>query len=271
MADLAFWQDWWSDHRTAFVTSAIKIAVIALAYVVLRRLVFHLLRRVVRLTVRNGVGNMREARIRALHTVLLSAAGFVLAFVAVIMMLQAAGLNIVPLLTTASVAGLAIGFGAQKLVKDVISGFFILVEDQYGVGDYVTIGPATGTVEDLGMRTTRIRDSAGKLFMIANGDINQVFNHSRGPLWAWMDVCVPSSSDLGRVKEILTAIGIAAAEEMTDKIRTPFKPDGLAQIGGDKVSVRFTGGVVASTQDEVLLALNERIRTEFEANGMKLA
>ena len=159
---------------------------------------FQVMGRLLRLTVKNGTAQVREARVRALHAVLKSAVGFVLGFVMAIMVLQSAGLNIVPLLTTASVAGLAIGFGAQKLVKDVISGFFILVEDQYGVGDYVTIGPATGIVDDLGMRTTRVRDASGKLFIIANGDISQVYNHSRGALCVWTDIAVPASSDLAK-------------------------------------------------------------------------
>jgi len=97
------------------------------------------------------------------------------------MILQAAGVNIVPLITTASVAGLAVGIGAQKLVRDWISGIFILIEDQYGVGDKVTVNAVTGLVEELGMRTTRIRDENGNLYIISNGDISQVCNHSHKP------------------------------------------------------------------------------------------
>jgi len=262
---------WWHDHGDQLIAAAAKIAVIIVVYLVVRLLVFHVMGRLLRLSVKNGTANVREARIRALHAVLKSAVGFVLGFVMAIMVLQSAGLNIVPLLTTASVAGLAIGFGAQKLVKDVISGFFILVEDQYGVGDYVTIGPATGIVDDLGMRTTRVRDASGKLFIIANGDVVQVYNHSRGPLCVWTDVAVPASSDLEKAKSVLDALGRRVVEEMPDRILTPFKSDGLGEIGAEKVTIRFAGGVVAKYQDEVLLALNERIRCEFEANGLVLA
>jgi len=270
-ATVGFWANWWNSHGDQLFAASVKIAVIIIVYLVIRLLAFHVMGRLLRLTVKNETANVREARVRALHAVLKSAVGFVLGFVMAIMVLQSAGLNIVPLLTTASVAGLAIGFGAQKLVKDVISGFFILVEDQYGVGDYVTIGPATGIVDDLGMRTTRVRDASGKLFIIANGDINQVYNHSRGALRVWTDVPLAASADLEKAKSVLDALGRKIAEEMPNKIETPFKYDGLAQLGADKVTIRFAGGVVAKYQDEVLLALNERIRSEFEANGLSLA
>jgi small conductance mechanosensitive channel len=99
------------------------------------------------------------------------------------------------------VAGLAVGFGAQKLVKDVITGFFLLLEDQYAVGDYVTIGTVTGTVEELGMRITRLRDDDGRLYILSNGDIGQVCNMSRGPLAGVLEVAIAASADVGHATQ----------------------------------------------------------------------
>lgn len=160
----------------------VKIVAIIVGYVVLRVVLGRITRGVLNAGLAKLSGEVlkaRQARVRALGSLLSSAIDFVLGFVAIIMILQAAGLNIVPLLTTAGVAGLAIGFGAQKLVRDVISGFFILMDDLYGVGDSVMIAGVTGVVEEIGLRTTRIRDESGKLYVIPNGDVSTVCNHSR--------------------------------------------------------------------------------------------
>ncbi len=260
----------WATYSAAIVLSLLKIAAIVGAYIIMNRFVLQLASRLLRAPLMNAMGDMRGARVRALHSMIKSAVSFVLGFIAIIMALQVCGFNIVPLLTTASVAGLAIGFGAQKLVKDVISGFFILVEDQYGVGDYVTIGAASGVVEELGMRTTRLKDNSGKLFIISNGDINQVYNHSRGNISIWTDVPLSVEADLDKAKIALNALGQAIAEEMPEKVKMPFKCEGLSAIGCEKITIRFAGGVVALYQDEVLLTLNERICDELAKNNIEL-
>jgi len=178
----AYWNRFLDTHAEAAIFALVKIVAIIVGYVVLRLVLGRITRGILGAGLAKLSGEVlkaREARVRALGSLLSSVIDFVLGFVAVIMILQAVGLNIVPLLTTASVAGIAVGFGAQKLVRDMISGFFILMDDLYGVGDSVTIVGVTGAVEDIGMRTTRIRDEAGKLYVIPNGDISTVCNHSR--------------------------------------------------------------------------------------------
>ncbi len=177
-----YWVELWSRHTEHVIGAATRIVVILVAYFVVRFVVLKVLRRFGQSLLARVSGELvqaREARIRSLQTALGSGVSFVLGFVAAIMVLQAAGINVVPLLTTAGVAGVAIGFGSQKLVRDWISGMFILIEDQFGVGDRVTIGAVTGLVEELGMRTTRIRGENGSLYIVSNGDIAQVCNHSR--------------------------------------------------------------------------------------------
>lgn len=128
---------------------------------------------------RGGPG--KASRVRTLEVITQSTLHYVLIFIAGIRFMQIIGFDPTSLLATAGLAGLAVGFGAQRLVRDVITGFFILLEDQFAVGDYVTIGAATGVVEEVGMRVTKIRDDTGRLNIIANGDIAQVTNYSRGP------------------------------------------------------------------------------------------
>ncbi len=180
--DTEYWSEVLIRHLEGAVSAATRIIVIIVAYFLVRFILLRILARFAQSMLAKVAKDRlvaREARIKSLQTLLGSTISFVLGFVAVVMILQAAGINIVPVLTTASVAGIAVGFGAQKLVRDWIAGLFILIEDQYGVGDVVTIGAVTGTVEELGMRTTRIRGEDGSLYIIPNGDISQVCNRSR--------------------------------------------------------------------------------------------
>jgi small-conductance mechanosensitive channel len=269
-----YWSRLWHDHADEAIAAGGKILVILAGYFILR---FVILKLIVRLAdsllakVSAELAQARQARVRALESVLRSAVTFVLGFVAAIMVLRAAGMDIVPLLTTASVAGLAIGFGAQKLVRDVIAGMFILIEDQYGVGDRVTIGAVNGTVEEFGMRTTRVRDRAGNLWSLSNGDIVSVCNHSRGKLLAWQDVAVPAATDLQKAYRVLDGLGSQISQEMPSMVLEPFACKGLAQVSGATATIRFQGVVAPQFQEEVQLALNDRIRTAFRDNELQLA
>ncbi len=264
----------WDKYADKIGAAAVEILVIVAAYLVVRFIAFKLINRIFGSIVKgNGRSTVqaRAARVGALQTVLRSAVGFVLGMLAVIMVLQAAGINIAPLIMSASVAGLAVGFGAQKLVRDVIAGFFILMEDQYGVGDYVSIGGVTGVVEELGMRTTQIRDAAGKLNILSNGDIAQVCNHSRGTLRASIDVAVPATTDLDKARRVLNEVGESIARDLPEEVREPYACAGLAQITGAAATLRLTGSTLPQYQDHVHMELNSRIRQAFQENGLQLA
>lgn len=269
-----YWARFWERNGDDVVSASIKVVAIASAYFVLRFLILRLLGRLTKSLlskVGGGLPEARQSRLRALHSALGSASVSVLGFVAAIMVLQAAGLNIVPLITTASIAGLAVGFGAQKLVRDVIAGLFILMEDQYGVGDFVTIGLATGRVEELGMRVTRIRDKSGKLWVLANGDIALVCNHSRGQFNMSHDVAVSAAADPAKTQSVLDQVGSKIAFDRPEMVRAPFKCDGLASITGALATYRLRGSVVPWYQDEIKEELNQRIREEFAKNDLSLA
>jgi small-conductance mechanosensitive channel len=209
----------WLGFTRSSLDTLWEVVKIVVVYVVLRTVLRRLVDRVVVPVITHServTDAEQAARIKTLAGLLNNALGYVLVFVFGVMVLRAFHLDPVPLLTTASVAGLAVGFGAQKLVKDVISGFFILLENQYAVGDYVTIGAVTGTIQEVGMRITRIRDDAGRLYIIANGDISQVCNNSRGPTSTFIEIAVPSDVDVARVTEIIDGAGKALAIDRKD-------------------------------------------------------
>ncbi len=133
---------------------------------------------------------------RTLAPLLYSISQYVLYFGSVLIMLQVLGVNTTPILAGAGILGLGVGLGAQSLVTDVVSGFFILFENQYLVGDYVQVGDAAGTVEAVGIRVTHIRDGHGKVYIVPNGQIKTVVSYSKGYVNAVVDLKVPSGSDL---------------------------------------------------------------------------
>lgn len=278
LATASYWIWLWNTYGKDLLYSAmaaiVRIATVVAAYLIIRFLLFKLINRIWIGSLARVSGELlqaRQATVRALQSLLKSIIGFVLAFVAFIMILQAAGVRVETLLATAGVAGIAVGFGAQKLVRDMISGFFVLAEDQYGVGDYVTIGTVTGIVEELGMRITRMRDSQGRLYTIANGDINQVCNYSRGRLHIFLDVSVPAASDISKARETLNDVGKQMAQDMHEWVKAPFTCEGITQISGASATLRFSGIVSPQHQDEVRMELNARIRSAFEKSGLALA
>lgn len=275
MFTVNYWNHLWQRYAEFAIGAATRVLVILIVYVIVRFVLLKVLGRLSK-SLLSKVGEelleSRQSRIRSLHSALASTVTFILGFLALVMILQAVGLNIVPLITTASVAGLAVGFGAQKLVKDWIAGAFILMEDQYGVGDYVTIGAdTTGVVEELGMRITRIRHRSGKLYTIANGDIVQICNHSRGKLRMTQDVAIAAGSDLEKARLVLDEIGDAISRDRPNEILEPFQCEGLAQVTGASVTVRLAGSVVPVAQESIQLDLNSRIRDAFARSEIRLA
>ncbi len=199
----------WRSFANASLDTFWDVGKIVVLFLVLRFVLHRLVDRVVFPVIARGeqVDAGRTARVRTLAGLVNSVLNYVLTFVFGVMLLRAFNLDPIPLLTTASVAGLAVGFGAQKLVKDVISGFFILLENQYAVGDFVTIGAVNGTVEMVGMRTTRLRDEAGKLYFLSNGDISQVCNQSRGAVATFVEIGVAAATDIAKATEVINAAG----------------------------------------------------------------
>ena len=184
-----FGDNQWAD----LAADALQLGILALVLLVARVTVTRVTHRATEQMVRRS-GERQASRIRTLMGLARSIADFLLGFVLAVNVLGRMGINVTAIIGTASVAGLAVGFGAQKLIKDLISGFILLLEDQYAVGETVTIGAVTGHVEELGMRVTRVRDGEGRLHIFSNGDIGVVCNHSRGPIRATLEIGIAASA-----------------------------------------------------------------------------
>lgn len=202
----------------------------------------------------------RRQRAEALGSVLNSIASSVIFAIGVMLVLAELGVNLGPILASAGVVGLAIGFGAQNLVKDFLSGLFMLLEDQYGVGDTVDVGEASGTVEAVGLRITTIRDSAGVLWYIRNGEILRVGNKSQG--WAVVTVDVPVG--FGAVERATEVLRTAAATLVDDPEYAPdliSAPEvlGVEQITADGAILRTTVRTNSDAQWRIARELRNRL------------
>ena len=254
------------------VLKAWAIVKILIFFFVVQMLANRIIDRVMKsLTQREAGGptTVSAARIRTLAGLVKSAIFYILVFIAGIMTLKVFDVDTAPVLTAAGVVGLAVGFGAQKLVRDIISGFFIVLENQYAVGEYVTIGAVMGTVVELGMRVTQLRDDVGKLVIIANGDITLVTNHSRGPIQAILEISVAADSDLDKVRAVIDSAGKEVAEKVEGVVAPP-KADGITAIDACKTTIRISGEVKPGRQDAAQTALREAIRERFDKEGIKL-
>ena len=170
-----------SDTLDWFLGEPLKILIIFLVAFAIRLIITRASNRLIRQAF--GSSDRRDQRSTTISTVLNTITSVIIWGTAILMALTVVGVNIAPLLASAGIAGVALGFGAQTLVKDYISGLFLIIEDQYGIGDEVEIGTVKGKVEAVALRTTRVRDEAGVLWYIRNGEILNVANFSQNTTW----------------------------------------------------------------------------------------
>jgi len=216
---------------------------------------------------------VREQQTRTLAGVLYGAGSKMVWVVAVLTALPRIGINPFPALTLAGLASVAIGFGAQNLVRDLITGFYIVFEDQYVVGDTIQIGDTTGRVEHLTLRRTVLRDARGALVTIANGEIRTVGNLSRDWSQAFVDISLPPETPLQRT---LQAIEAAAAELRGDAAWSQALVDGPRILGVQEFdrsasTVRLQVRTAPTRQDEVSRELRRRIQIEFQRQGIPVS
>jgi small conductance mechanosensitive channel len=214
----------------------------------------------------------RVQRARTMGSVLRSTSTGVIAVVMVLMVLAELGLNVAPLLAGAGILGVALGFGSQTLVKDFLSGIFMIVEDQYGVGDVVDLGEATGSVEAVGLRVTRVRDVNGTVWYVRNGEILRVGNQSQGWARAVIDVQVAHGEDLPRVQELLAEVGrdLHADPEWAPLIMEDPEVWGVEALTADAVVVRLVVKTLPLEQWVVARELRLRIKAVFEQAGVEM-
>lgn len=277
------------DQFWSWVGSAgLQILVTIAAAVVLRWVLVRVIDRVVRDTVERGnrstpsaggrvlaaaagmTDARHEQRTRTVGSLLRSIVTVVIATVALLTIMSVVGIPMGPMLASAGIGGIAIGLGAQSLIKDFLAGIFLIFEDQYGVGDLVTIGAVTGTVEDVGLRVTRLRDPSGAVWYIRNGEIVQVSNVSQGWSTAIVDVQVSPEADLDRAEDAVRSAvaGMNDDPAWADVLTEEPRVLGIEQISATGVSIRVMATCATDKQWGVQREIRRRAKEALDAAGI---
>jgi small conductance mechanosensitive channel len=284
-------ETWLAESSYVILLKPLKIILILLVAMLARYLLHRTINRLVRTTVNGSVPMIlrplrertptgaadaavvfperRRQRSEAVGSVLRSTVTVVIFSIAGMLVLGELGFNLAPLLASAGIVGVALGFGAQTLVKDLIAGLFMLLEDQYGVGDTVDVGEATGVVEAVGLRITTMRDGAGVVWYIRNGEIIRVGNKSQG--WAMAIVDMPIGyAGVEEATAVLRRAASSLAEDpdyAADFIEPP-EVLGVEQITVDGAVVRTTAKTTADAQFRVVRELRRRLAEALDAAGI---
>jgi small conductance mechanosensitive channel len=290
--NLAFVEpQWLSQHWEVLVTRPLRILLIVVLALVVRMLVNRAVRRLTKAAKGSTPALLRPLRERALpglledsvllterrkqraetiSSILRSIASCAVFSLAVVLILGELGLNLAPIIASAGIVGVALGFGAQNLVKDFLTGVFMILEDQYGVGDVIDVGEATGTVEAVGLRTTRLRDVYGTVWYVRNGEIIRVGNKSQGYAQVVLDVPLAHHADLERAGRIMkeTAETMWRDPEWSGSVLDKPQYLGVEQITTDGVLVRLTGKVRPGEQWRVGRELRRRLKDLFDAEDL---
>ena len=284
-----------ADNREAIIIRPIRVIVIILLALAVRWLLFRAIDRLVRSTANSDVpvvlrplreriganapeqagliGERRRQRAETVGSLLRSVTSLVIGVLALMLVLEEVGFELGPFIAGAGIVGVALGFGAQNLVKDYLSGIFMILEDQYGVGDVVDLGSASGTVESVGLRITRLRDGNGTLWYARNGEVLRVGNHSQGFAQVTVDLPVPYGSDVDAAGEAMLAAAneLVAEDEFADAVIEEPQLLGVEQIDVDKVVLRLTVKVGPPDQWRVARALRQRMADRLDQNGVRPA
>jgi moderate conductance mechanosensitive channel len=256
-----------------FVRRAIKRLVNKITDPEAQQRVQNLKRRAPTAIIDTGSVSLRSAaRAQTLALVLRSIASALIWAIAVTMILGELGVNLGPLIAGAGIAGVAIGFGAQSLVKDFLSGIFMLVEDQYGVGDIVDLGEATGTVEAVTLRTTRLRSVEGTVWHVPNGMIDRVGNMSQQWARALLDVDVAYGTDVDEAQEVIKRVADGVHTDPAWRGRILESPEvwGIESLGPDAISIRLVVKTRPGDQFPVMRELRRRLSDEFIREGIEI-
>ena len=281
LADVAEW----------LVDRPLRIALILLVAWVLTRLARRMIRRTARGLVTSSRSGRLErvaqnavvgsavpdaarthARAEAVQNVLGSVVGTVIWGIAVLVALGELDINLGPLIAGAGVIGVALGFGAQTLVRDFLAGLFIVIEDQFGVGDVIDLQDVTGTVEEVSLRSTKVRDVGGVLWTVSNGEIVKAGNATKGWSRSKIDVDVAYGSDLRRAMELVLTTAEAMREDPHWSIDILEPPEmwGVEHLAADGVTIRLVMKVRPGRQYVVTRELQLRIKEALEADGIEI-
>jgi len=255
-------------------TSGIKIIGILIGLVILSQISRWSVGWVERLIPEKDPVQAAEVKKRAqtLGNTLRDALLVIFSFVALLMILGELGIQLGPLLATAGIGALAIGFGAQSLVKDVINGFFIILENQYRIGDAIEVAGVSGLVESLTLRRTVLRDLEGRVHIVPNGEIKIVSNLSKEWARSVLDIGISYREDLDRVIDVLSRIGkeMESDERFKEALLEPFHILGVERFGESQLVVRMAVKTAPLKQWEVSRELRKRIKNRFDEEGIQI-
>ncbi|MEV6876092.1 mechanosensitive ion channel family protein [Amycolatopsis sp. NPDC051128] len=283
--------EWLAGSANWLLTKPLKILMIIVIAFLVRMLLRRVINRVTTLPKSNGripallrplrerapevlgsaVIERRRQRAKTIGSVLKSMATFLIYGLAFILVLGELGIDLGPIIASAGIIGVAIGFGAQNLVRDFLSGIFMMIEDQYGVGDVVDIGEATGTVEAVGLRITTLRDLKGTVWYVRNGEVLRVGNSSQGFAVAVVDVPLGYSADVERASTVLTTAASTATESdlLKDNVLEPPEMLGVESVTPEGLQLRLTVKVRPGKQWAVQRALRAQLLAALEEAGFE--
>ncbi|MBA4861762.1 mechanosensitive ion channel family protein [Streptomyces sp. PSKA54] len=271
----------WSTWLSIGLRVLLILVIAAVLRVVIRRAITKLIERMNRTvgavdgTALGGLlvnVERRRQRSQAIGSVLRSVASFLIMGTAALMILGIFEINLAPLLASAGVAGVAIGFGARNLVTDFLSGVFMILEDQYGVGDTIDAGVASGEVIEVGLRVTKLRGENGEIWYVRNGEVKRIGNLSQGWATAGVDVTVRPTEDLDRVKTVLAEVGqdMAKDEPWNERLWGPVEVLGLDSVMLDSMVVRVSAKTMPGKALLVERELRWRIKRAFDEAGIRI-
>jgi small conductance mechanosensitive channel len=265
--------DQWSDDAFDFVRHDLpKILTVLIVAFILTRLLKLITKRLAHYSKTGSLpSGVRAQQIRTLSGVIYSMGVFIVAFLSAMQILPLFGINMGPLLASAGVVGLAIGFGAQTLVKDVVTGFFILVENQYEIGDTIKIADRTGVVELMSLRRTILRDGDGSLHIVPNSSIAVVTNFTRDWTQIAMHVSVAYNEPSEKVTQLLNEVGTELQNDPVYKNSIVGKPEvpGIEKISGQEVDYLMLVKTTPGQQYAISRELRRRIKECFQKNNVQ--
>ncbi|MEU3981322.1 mechanosensitive ion channel family protein [Streptomyces sp. NPDC026672] len=271
----------WSTWLAIGLRVVLILVIAAVLRVVVRRAITKLIDRMSRTvqavdgTALGGLlvnAERRRQRSQAIGSVLRSVASFLILGTAALMVLATFQINLAPLLASAGVAGVAIGFGARNLVTDFLSGVFMILEDQYGVGDQIDAGVASGEVIEVGLRVTKLRGAGGEIWYVRNGEVKRIGNLSQGWATAGVDVTVRASEDLDKVKATLDEVAekMTKEEPWNELLWGPIEVLGLDSVLIDSMVVRLSAKTMPGKSLSVERELRWRVKRAFDAASIRI-
>jgi small conductance mechanosensitive channel len=268
------------------LSGVLHIGFIVVVAVIVRFLIFRAINRVTRLTASGGTPTAlrplrdqarrafgaglakerRAQRARSIGSLLKSISSFAIVSISAVLVLAELGFDVAPILASAGIAGVALAFGAQNLVKDFLAGIFMTLEDQYSVGDTVDLGPATGTVTEVGLRTTTVRAGDGTIWYVRNGEVLRVGNSSQGEAVVTINLPMPYDADVGKAGAIAleNATAVCQRDDFAEAIIEPPKLLGIVDVGPGMVTIGLVTTVRTGVKDDYTRAVRAAVRTAFD-------